>query len=103
MVIDVSEEGNSPLVLINPEIIERSGEQTGQEACLSVPGKSGIVTRANYVKVKAYNEHMKEIIVEGEELLARALQHEIDHLSGILYVSKVEGDLVDTSSIDENK
>lgn len=103
VVIDVSEEGNSPLVLINPEIIERSGEQTGQEACLSVPGKSGIVTRANYVKVKAYNEHMKEIIVEGEELLARALQHEIDHLSGILYVSKVEGDLVDTSSIDENK
>ena len=103
VVIDVSEEGNSPLVLINPEIIERSGEQTGQEACLSVPGKSGIVTRANYVKVKAYNEHMKEIIVEGEELLARALQHEIDHLSGILYVSKVEGDLVDASSIDENK
>ena len=103
VVIDVSEEGNSPLVLINPEIIERSGEQTGQEACLSVPGKSGIVTRANYVKVKACNEHMKEIIVEGEELLARALQHEIDHLSGILYVSKVEGDLVDTSSIDENK
>ena len=103
VVIDVSEEGNSPLVLINPGIMERSGEQTGQEACLSVPGKSGIVTRANYVKVKAYNEHMKEIIVEGEELLARALQHEIDHLSGILYVSKVEGDLVDASSIDENK
>ncbi len=97
VVIDVTEEGNNPIVLINPEILELSGEQTGQEACLSVPGKSGVVTRANYAKVKAYDEHMKEIIVEGEDLLARALQHEIDHLSGILYVSKVEGDLVDTS------
>ncbi len=97
VVIDVTEEGNTPIVLINPEILELSGEQTGQEACLSVPGKSGVVTRANYAKVKAYDEHMKEIIVEGEDLLARALQHEIDHLSGILYVSKVEGDLVDTS------
>ncbi len=97
VVIDVTEEGNNPIVLINPEIIELSGEQTGQEACLSVPGKAGIVTRANYAKVKAYDQHMKEIIVEGEDLLARALQHEIDHLSGILYVSKVEGDLVDAS------
>lgn len=97
VVIDVTEEGNEPIVLINPEIIELSGEQTGQEACLSVPGKAGVVTRANYAKVKAYDQHMKEIIVEGEDLLARALQHEIDHLSGILYVSKVEGDLVDAS------
>ena len=97
VVIDVTEEGNNPIVLINPEIIELSGEQTGQEACLSVPGKAGIVTRANYAKVKAYDQHMKEIIVEGEDLLARALQHEIDHLSGILYVSQVEGDLVDAS------
>lgn len=94
-VIDVSEEGNDPLILINPEILELSGEQTGQEGCLSVPGKSGVVTRANYCKVKAYNEKMEEIIVEGEELLARAIQHEVDHLSGIVYVSKVEGDLLD--------
>ncbi len=94
VVIDVSPEGDSPIVLINPEILELSGEQTGQEGCLSVPGKAGIVTRANYAKVKAYNEHMKEIIVEGEGLLARALQHEIDHLSGVLYVSKVEGELM---------
>ncbi len=100
VVIDVTEEGNSPIILINPKIIELSGEQTGHEACLSVPGKSGIVTRANYAKVKAYNEHMEEIIIEGEGLLARALQHEIDHLSGILYVSKVEGDLVDTNAAD---
>lgn len=94
-VIDVSEEGDDPLILINPEILELSGEQTGQEGCLSVPGKSGVVTRANYCKVKAYNEKMEEIIVEGEELLARAIQHEVDHLSGIVYVSKVEGDLLD--------
>ncbi|HBA97544.1 MAG TPA: peptide deformylase [Lachnospiraceae bacterium] len=101
VVIDVTEERNNPLVLINPEILELSGEQTGQEACLSVPGKSGIVTRADYAKVKAYNEHMEEIIIEGEGLLARALQHEIDHLSGILYVSKAEGGLTDVNPDEE--
>ena len=101
VVIDVSPEGDSPVVLINPEILELKGEQTGQEGCLSVPGKAGIVTRANYAKVKALNEDMEEIIVEGEELFARALQHEIDHLSGILYVSKVEGELEDMSMEEE--
>ena len=101
VVIDVSSEGDSPVVLINPEIVELKGEQTGQEGCLSVPGKAGIVTRANYAKVKALNEDMEEIIVEGEELFARALQHEIDHLSGILYVSKVEGELEDMSMEEE--
>lgn len=94
VVIDVSAEGNEPIVLINPQILELSGEQTDREGCLSVPGKAGVVTRANYAKVKALNENMEEIIVEGEGLLARALQHEIDHLSGILYVSKVEGELL---------
>ena len=102
VVIDVSEEGNQPIVLINPEIIELSGSQTGQEGCLSVPGKAGIVTRANYAKVRALNEEMDEIEIEGEELLARALQHEIDHLSGILYVSKVEGELVSASAGEED-
>lgn len=82
-------------VMINPEIIELSGEQTGMEGCLSVPGKRGQVTRANYAKVKAFNENMEEIIIEGEGLLARCIQHECDHLDGILYVSKVEGELVD--------
>ena len=77
--------GDDPLLLINPEVLETSGEQTGQEGCLSVPGKAGIVTRPNYAKVKAYNEDMEEFIVEGEELLARALLHEIDHLDGYLY------------------
>lgn len=103
VVIDVSEEGDSPIILINPEILELSGEQIGQEGCLSVPNKAGVVTRANYAKVKALNENMEEIIVEGEELLARALQHEIDHLAGELYVTKVEGELLDTTQLQEEE
>ena len=87
-------DGNQYL-MINPEIIELSGEQTGMEGCLSVPGKRGQVTRATYAKVKAFNENMEEIIIEGEGLLARCIQHECDHLDGILYVTKVEGELVD--------
>lgn len=87
--------GEGPILLINPEIIETSGEQTGEEGCLSVPGKSGVVTRPNYVKVCAFDEDMKEIVLEGEGLLARAFCHEIDHLDGHLYVEKVEGELED--------
>ena len=79
VVIDV---GEGPIVLINPEIIETSGEQSGEEGCLSVPGKSGLVTRPDYVKVRALNEDMEEIELEGEGLLARAFCHEIDHLDG---------------------
>ena len=93
VVIDVSEEGNDPIILINPEIIDKSGSQTGDEGCLSVPGKSGVVTRASHVKVKAFNEKMEVFEIEGDELLARAFQHEVDHLDGILYTSKVEGEL----------
>ena len=85
VVIDCGEE---PLVLINPVILETSGEQTGQEGCLSVPNKVGIVTRPNYAKVKAYDENMQEYIIEGTELLARCLCHEIDHLDGVMYVDK---------------
>lgn len=92
VVIDI---GDGPVVLINPEIIETSGEQTGEEGCLSVPGKSGIVTRPNVVKVRALNENMEEVEIVGEELFARALCHEIDHLAGHLYVEKVEGELRD--------
>lgn len=94
VVIDV---GDGPIVLINPVILETSGEQTGSEGCLSIPGKAGQVTRPNYVKVKALNEDMEEVIYEGEELLARAFCHEIEHLDGHLYVEKVEGDLYDVS------
>ena len=87
--------GEGPILLINPEIIETSGEQTGEEGCLSVPGKSGVVTRPNYVKVRAFDEDMKEIVLEGEGLLARAFCHEIDHVDGHLYVEKEEGELED--------
>ena len=82
VVIDV---GEGPIVLINPEIIETSGEQTDDEGCLSVPGKVASVTRANYVKVKSYDMDMNEVIIEGEGLRARAILHEMDHLDGILY------------------
>ena len=91
VVIDISEEGDAPIILINPEIVDKSGSQTGDEGCLSVAGKSGVVTRANHVKVKAFNENMELFELEGDELLARAIQHEVDHLDGILYTSKVEG------------
>lgn len=90
VVIDI---GEGPIVLINPEILETSGEQTGDEGCLSVPGLAGQVTRPNYVKVKALDENMEEVIYEGEGLLARAFCHELEHLDGHLYVEKVEGEL----------
>lgn len=93
--------GDDPIVLINPVILETSGEQTGSEGCLSVPGKCGTVTRPNYAKVKAFDEDMNECIVEGEELLARCLCHEIDHLDGIMYVDKVEGNLSEVSDEEE--
>lgn len=101
VVIDVSPEGDQPMILINPVIIETSGEQKGSEGCLSVPGKVGLVTRPNYAKVKALNERMEEIEVEGTELLARALCHEIDHLEGHLYVEIVEGELLNTTDEEE--
>ena len=98
VVIDVSPEGNQPIVLINPEIVSASGSQTGDEGCLSVPGKAGCVTRPNEVTVRAWNLKMKEIEVKGTELLARALCHELDHLDGIVYVEKVEGKLHDVNA-----
>lgn len=103
VVIDVSPEADTPIILINPEILETKGEQRGGEGCLSVPGKTGIVTRPNYVKVKALNENMEEITVEGEALLARALCHEIDHLDGRLYVDKAEGGLMDNEAYEEEE
>ena len=90
VVIDI---GEGPIVLINPAIIEKSGEQTGDEGCLSVPGMAGQVTRPNYVKVKALDVNMDEQIYEGEGLLARAFCHEIDHLDGKMYTELVEGEL----------
>lgn len=93
VVIDVT--GEDPYILINPTIIEKSGEQTGQEGCLSIPGKAGDVTRPETVKVTAFDINMKPFELEGTELLARAICHELDHLEGKLYVDLVEGPLID--------
>lgn len=101
VVIDVT--GDDPHILINPRIVEHSGEQTGQEGCLSVPGKAGIVTRPNYVKTVALDVNMKPFELEGTELLARAICHELDHLDGRLYVEKVEGNLMDTVVSEEDE
>lgn len=98
VVIDI---GEGPIVMVNPEILETSGEQTGQEGCLSLPGQAGIVTRPNYVKARAYNENMEEYELEATELLARAICHECDHLDGIMYIRHVEGDLFDVEAEDE--
>lgn len=97
VVIDVT--GEDPHVLINPRILETSGEQTGNEACLSVPGKTGVVTRPNYVKAVAWNENMESYEIEGTELLARAICHELEHLDGHLFVEKVEGELMNVSDL----
>lgn len=101
VVIDVT--GEDPHILINPRIVESSGEQTGHEGCLSVPGKYGIVTRPSYVKAVALDVNMKEFELEGTELLARAICHELDHLDGHLYVEKVQGGLRDVGDEEEEE
>lgn len=93
-VIDV---GEGPIILINPVIVSSDGEQTGDEGCLSLPGKAGQVTRPNHVVVRALDENMEERELEGEGLLARAFCHEIDHLDGHMYTELVEGQLHDVT------
>lgn len=97
-VIDV---GEGPIVLINPVILSTDGEQTGDEGCLSLPGKAGQVTRPNHVVVRALDENMEERELEGEGLLARAFCHEIDHLDGHMYTELVEGQLHDVNYDEE--
>lgn len=94
VVIDV---GEGPIVMINPRIISEDGEQVGDEGCLSVPGKAGQVTRPNHVVARFFDEEMQECEIEGEELLARAICHELEHLDGHLYTERVEGPLKDVS------
>lgn len=101
VVIDTT--GEDPYVFINPRIVETSGEQTGYEGCLSVPGKTGTVTRPNYVKVVALDANMKPFELEATELLARAVCHELDHLDGHLYTEKVEGELMNTEDAFEDE
>ena len=90
VVMDV---GEGPIIMINPEILETSGEQTGDEGCLSLPGKAGQVTRQNYVKARFCDEEMNLCEIEGTELLARCICHELDHLDGHMYTEKVEGQI----------
>lgn len=87
VVIDI---GEGPIILVNPEIIEVKGEINEKEGCLSIPGKEGNVIRPQYVRVKAQDRRGNSIELEGEDLLARAFCHEIDHLNGILYIDKLE-------------
>ena len=94
VVIDI---GEGPVVMSNPVILEKSGEQTGDEGCLSLPGKAGTVTRPNYVKARACDENMEEYEIEGTELMARAICHELDHLDGHMYTEIVEGPLHDVT------
>ncbi|MBR6359725.1 MAG: peptide deformylase [Lachnospiraceae bacterium] len=102
-VVDITEDRSGQYVLINPEIIEADGSQTGEEGCLSLPGKQGTVTRPQHVVVKALNEKMEEVTIEADGLLARAFCHEIDHLHGHMYVEKVEGELKDTERAQEDE
>lgn len=96
-VVDTTMDESEPqrYVMINPEILETSGEQEGMEGCLSVPGKHAVVKRANRVKVRAQDENMEWFELEAEGLLARAIQHEYDHLDGIMYVDRAEGPVTD--------
>lgn len=97
-VVDI---GEGPIVLINPKIVSEEGEQTGDEACLSLPGKAGQVTRPYKVVVQAYDENMQAYEMEAEELLARAFCHEIEHLDGHMYMEHVIGDIHDAVLDDE--
>jgi peptide deformylase len=93
IVIDI---GEGPLVMLNPSILESSGEQTDSEGCLSYPGKAADVTRPNYVKAEYDDLDLTHHIIEGEGLLARAICHEIDHLHGIIYTDHANGEVYDT-------
>jgi len=104
-VIDLSAniEGEEIQVFINPEIVASSGEQTGDEGCLSLPGKHGQVTRAENVTIKALDEDMKPFTVEASGLKTRAILHENDHLSGVLYTELVEGEVLDNPLEEEDE
>ena len=97
-VIDCSEDESRAMVFINPEILETSGEQTGSEGCLSIPGKHATVTRPMTVTVRAFNEDMQEFTLTAEGLEARCILHENDHLNGILYADRAEGPLEDNAA-----
>ena len=101
VVIDTT--GDDPHVLINPEIVLTEGEQTGSEGCLSVPGKRGYVRRPQKVTVRAQDRKGKPFELTGEDLLARALCHEIDHLDGVMYVDKMDYEIFEDKNEDKKE
>ncbi len=105
VVIDVDYEHpyDNPYVMINPVILEKEGEQTGDEGCLSIPGKVAEVTRPERVVVKYLDREMKEVTLEAQDLFARAICHELDHLEGVLYKDVAEGPLRDADELPEEQ
>ena len=101
VVIDVGDD-HGLIELVNPEIIAVEGEQAGPEACLSVPGRQGYVVRPNKVTVRAQDRKGKPFELTGEELLARALCHEIDHLDGVMYVDKMDHEIFEEETKEES-
>lgn len=98
VVIDVD---GTPYTMVNPQLLEKSTDtQTASEGCLSVPGKAGVVTRPAFVRAEAWDENMEHYVVEADGYLARAICHELDHLEGIVYVDKVEGEIFDVEEED---
>ena len=98
VVIDVD---GTPYTMVNPQLLEKSTDtQTASEGCLSVPGKAGVVARPAFVRAEAWDENMEHYVVEADGYLARAICHELDHLEGIVYVDKVEGEIFDVEEED---
>ncbi len=100
IVVDV---GEGPIVIYNPEIIDRDGQDIDVEGCLSIPGVNAYVERSAWVKVAGIDAKGKPVVVEGDELLARALQHEIDHLDGILFIDKATSIVKEEEKADESR
>ena len=100
-VVDITEDHSGRLELVNPEIVERDGSQTGREGCLSLPGRQGVVTRPMKVKVKYQDRNGDAYELETEGFEARAICHELDHLDGHMYVELVEGRLYTNEELDE--
>jgi peptide deformylase len=99
IVVDVSpvDETIAPVAVVNPEIVEREGSVTGVEGCLSVPGVQGEVCRAETVEVRGKDEQGRPVRIRAAGILSRALQHEIDHLDGVLFIDRVSFSLVASS------
>lgn len=102
IVVDI-DDGKGPMAFINPEIIEQFGEQCGAEGCLSIPGKYGEVSRPQKIRIRYQDQEMNEKELVAEDFMARALCHEIDHLNGILFKDKVQGELYERKIVEDER